>query len=165
MLKNLAILFITLLIGLMNCQSRERASEATNDYFVEEMLLAVNNLRVKGCKCGETYMKPVKPLKWSTQLAEAAQRHAEDMAGKRHFSHTGSDGSTVAQRVTDAGYQWSFVGENIAYGYRSIEQVVAGWQKSAGHCRNLMKASYVEMGVARRGTYWAQAFAKPRVTK
>lgn len=161
MKQNLGILFLTLLTGFINCQWYEEKS----DYFAAEMLLAVNQLRVRGCYCGENYMPPVKPLKWNADLAQAAQRHAEDMSANRWFEHTGTDGSTVANRVSDTGYNWSAVGENIAYGYKSIEKVIDGWQKSEGHCRNIMKAAYVEVGVARIGNYWAQTFAKPRVTK
>jgi len=158
MTKNLAILFLTLLTCFINCQSYED----DNTYFAEEMLLAVNRLRVQGCQCGNTYMPPAKPLKWNEELAKAAMRHAEDMASHRWFEHTGTDGSNIAWRVSDTGYDWEAVGENIAHGYTSIAQVVEGWRKSASHCRNLMKASYVEMGVARVDDYWAQTLAKPR---
>jgi uncharacterized protein YkwD len=61
------------------------------------------------------------------------------------------------------------VGENIAAGQPTAEQVVAGWLKSAGHCANLMDPDFSEMGVAfavapQRGKaiYWAQLFATPR---
>lgn len=159
MLKKWSILFLTLLIGFSNYQ----ATDVSSDYFAEEMLLAVNQLRVQGCQCGDTYMPPVKPLRWNENLEKAALRHAMDMAENRWFDHTGTDGSSVAVRVSDAGYDWSAVGENIAHGYPSISKVVAGWQRSEGHCRNIMKAAYVEMGVVRVGNYWAQAFGKPRV--
>ena len=153
------IFLLTLLTGFINFQ----ATEEKSDYFAEEMLLAVNQLRVHGCHCGDTYMPPVKPLHWNADLEKAAQRQAADMSGNHWFEHTGTDGSTIAVRVSDTGYDWSAVGENIAHGYRLIQQVVDGWQKSEGHCRNIMKAAYVEMGVARVGTYWSQTFAKPRV--
>ncbi|MFN7120033.1 MAG: CAP domain-containing protein [Saprospiraceae bacterium] len=156
--KKLAILFITLLTGFLNCQS----SQDDNTYFAEELLLAVNRLRVSGCQCGDTYMPAVKPLQWNDELAEAALRHARDMADNQWFEHTGTDGSNIAWRVSEAGYDWEAVGENIAHGYKSIPAVVEGWRKSPGHCRNLMKAAYVEMGVARVGNYWAQTLAKPR---
>lgn len=156
----LAILFLTLFIGLLNCQW-------TSDgqlYFKEEMLLEVNHLRIRGCKCGENWMPPVKPLKWNTVLESASQRQADDMFQHKRMSHVGSDGSDVATRVTEAGYEWSAVGENIANGYENEAAVVAAWQKSPGHCKNIMKAAYTEMGVARSGNFWAQTFAKPRFT-
>ncbi len=158
MRKHLGILFITLLAGFINCQSYK----ADNTYFAEELLLTINHLRVNGCKCGSTYMPPVKPLQWSDKLAQAALRHASDMADNQWFDHAGTDDSNIAWRVSDTGYEWTAVGENIAYGYKSISSVVNGWRKSPSHCRNLMKAAYVEMGVARVGNYWAQALAKPK---
>ncbi len=157
--KNLAILLVTLLSGFLNCQGYTD----TDDMFEEELILVVNKLRVKGCTCGDVYMPPVKPLKWNENLQKASLRHAQDMKENHYFSHTGSDGSTVALRVTDIGYDWSAVGENIAHGYESIPEVVQGWKKSTSHCKNMMKAAYTEMGVARVHTYWAQTFAKPRM--
>ncbi|HIE39564.1 MAG TPA: CAP domain-containing protein, partial [Anaerolineae bacterium] len=44
------------------------------------------------------------PYGWSDLLAAAAQRHADDLAAHRLASHTGSDGSTPAQRIAEAGY-------------------------------------------------------------
>ena len=54
---------------------------------------------------------------------------------------------TPAQRVTLAGYVWSTTGENIAAGYRTPAEVVAGWIGSPGHCVNLMNPAYKHLGV------------------
>ena len=56
------------------------------------------------------------PLTWAPLLETAALRHINDMSDNGHFSHTGTDGSSVGQRVTDSGYTWRSVGENIAVG-------------------------------------------------
>ena len=52
---------------------------------------------------------------------QAAYRHSRDMADHDHFSHTGTDGSTLGARVDAAGYAWSGVGENIGAGYGSLQ--------------------------------------------
>ena len=57
----------------------------------------------------------------------AAARHSADMATNNFFSHTGSDGSTVAERSADAGFDTFPLGENIAAGYRSVRAVVLAW--------------------------------------
>ncbi len=126
------------------------------------ILQEVNDLRTKGCTCGSKRMPPVAPVTWNEKLAAAAQRHASDMARNGHFDHTGTDGSTNAQRVVQAGYQWRAVAENIAYGYQTPAAVVAGWVKSTGHCQNMMSAAYTEMGAAREGVYWVQTFGTAR---
>jgi uncharacterized protein YkwD len=107
-------------------------------------------------------MPPVAPVSWNADLEEAALRHAYDMQDNDFFDHTGSDGSDVSDRVSDTGYTWQTVGENIAWGYRNISSVFSGWKDSPGHCRNMMNANFSQMGSARIGDYWVQDFARPR---
>jgi uncharacterized protein YkwD len=54
------------------------------------------------------------------------------MVANNYFSHTGSDGSSMATRVNATGYAWSSLGENIAAGYSGIDAVLAGWMASDG---------------------------------
>ncbi|MGW0584190.1 CAP domain-containing protein, partial [Streptomyces sp. NPDC002920] len=72
------------------------------------------------------------PVTLNAVLAKAAQAHSEDMAAHQNMSHTGSDGSSPGDRITRAGYNWSTYGENVAYGYATPEQVMAGWMSSPG---------------------------------
>jgi uncharacterized protein YkwD len=97
-------------------------------------------------------------------LTKAAQEHSEDMAAHRNMSHTGSDGSSPADRITGAGYRWSAYGENVAYGYDTPEQVMAGWMASSGHRANILDCGFKEIGVglAQPGSYWTQDFAAAR---
>ncbi len=133
------------------------------------VLELVNEARASPRRCGRTRFAAAPPLRLSETLQRAALDHARDMASHGNLSHAGSDGSTHAQRATRAGYPWRVVGENIAAGQPTAEQVVAGWLKSAGHCANLMDPDFSEMGVAfaiapqdGKGIYWAQVFGAPR---
>ncbi len=88
---------------------------------------------------------PQPPLAWSDQLAQAAQGHSQDMATNQFQSHTGSDGSTAAQRIQQAGYtNASSTGEN-AYAYASsvdqaMEAFLIDWGvPSDGHRNNLLQ--------------------------
>jgi uncharacterized protein YkwD len=90
------------------------------------------------------------------------------MAGLSFFSHTGSDGSQVAERARRSGYAWRSVGENIAAGQMTAEAAMQGWIKSPSHCANLMQPGYTEMGLAfavnpqsESGVYWVQVFGLP----
>lgn len=156
----LSTFVLSLALSFMSCTPNEEIT--INSQFQTEFVKAVNALRTEGCKCGTTKMPPVTPISWNDQLAEAAQRHANDMAKNKHFDHTGTDGSSSAQRISDAGYKWRSVGENIAWGYQDIEAVIAGWVKSKGHCENMMSADFTEMGAAQNGTYWVQTFGRSR---
>jgi uncharacterized protein YkwD len=122
------------------------------------LLQLVNDARKKGCNCGNTYYAPAPALTWNDQLEKAAFNHSNDMFRNKYFSHTGSDGSGSGERINDAGYSWRYYGENIAQGYPTEKEVVAGWLSSPGHCSNIMSKNYKEMGVARVGDYWTQDF-------
>ena len=68
------------------------------------------------------------------------------------------------------GYQEKLVGENIAYGPKTAEEVVQGWLDSPGHCENIMDPRFAEMGIAfaagrasRRGLFWVQLLVAPKV--
>lgn len=106
----------------------------------------------------------VAPLSWCGTLAWAAQAHSADQATRSTMSHTGGDGSDLATRANRSGYLgWSTLGENVAYGYRSVSAVMAGWMGSAGHRANLLNGSYTHVGfglaLSAGGTlYWTQDF-------
>ena len=92
------------------------------------------------------------------------------MGDYNFFSHTGSDGLTVGDRVVNGGYDWSAVGENIAAGQQTIDIVMAAWLDSPGHCANIMDSAYTEFGAASYSVngsdypiYWTQVFARPRI--
>ncbi|MET7609285.1 CAP domain-containing protein [Streptomyces avermitilis] len=104
------------------------------------------------------------PVTLNAKLSKAAQDHSADMASHKNMSHTGSDGSDPGARITRAGYIWSSYGENVAYGYSTPEQVMAGWMSSPGHKRNILDCGFKEIGVglAQPNSYWTQDFGTAR---
>jgi len=131
--------------------------------FKDDFLRLINKTRAAGCKCGGDYMPPAPPMIWNNDLEKAADGHAHDMYKRNYFSHTSKDGRSMETRIVTAGYIFkgfkSFaIGENIAFGQTSIEEVMAGWFKSEGHCRNLMNPDFREVGVAEYNKYWVQDF-------
>ncbi|MBS1529622.1 MAG: CAP domain-containing protein [Bacteroidetes bacterium] len=131
--------------------------------FKKEFLDRINEARHKGCNCGDVYMPPAPPLVWNDDLEKAAIDHAQDMYYRNYFSHTSKDGRTMSDRVINAGYTFKgyktfTVGENIAEGQMTIDEVMDGWLKSPGHCKNLMNPSFKEVGVAQFNQYWVQDF-------
>lgn len=133
------------------------------------VLQLINDARSKPRRCGGKPFPAAPPLTLDAQLEQAALTHARDMARKGVMSHNGSDGSTPAERATRAGYKWRLVGENVAMGQTSPEEVVESWLSSPGHCANIMEPQFTQMGVAyavdsssEGGIYWAQVFGVPR---
>jgi uncharacterized protein YkwD len=132
-------------------------------------LQLVNEARARGAQCGSQSFGPAPPLTLSGTLAGVAFGHATDMAVHDYFEHQDLSGQSPADRVRAAGYSEKLVGENIAYGPKSVEEVVTGWLASPGHCRNIMDPHFVQMGIglapgraARHGLFWVQLLAEPR---
>ncbi len=116
--------------------------------FEEVMLARINAVRAEPQVCGSTNFPAVPSVTWSTKLQTAAELHSVDMTTYNFFSHTGSDGSSVSSRADAQQYEWSAIGENIAAGQNTAQEVVEGWLSSDGHCRNLMNSYYTQIAVA-----------------
>jgi uncharacterized protein YkwD len=99
------------------------------------------------------------PLMVDDRLTVAAQGHSDDMAANDYFSHTGLDGSTAQDRAEAAGFTGP-VGENIAAGQTTAEDVMAAWMASEGHRSNVLNCDYTVIGVGLNedGWYWTQVF-------
>ena len=88
----------------------------------------------------------VASLQLAEQLQSAAKIRAEEISlVTSHTRPDGSDFSTVLQS------KWGS-GENIAAGYDSTDNVVAGWMDSPGHRRNILDGNFKYLGV---GYYYA----------
>lgn len=112
------------------------------------------------------------PLNPNPQLTQSAQGHSQDMADHNFMGHNGSDGSSPFDRMHQAGYQFSFAGENVAAGYATPESVMDGWMNEApdstghrGHRENILSPNYHDIGIGyafgqatQFGRYWTQDF-------
>ena len=134
-----------------------------------EVLALVNEVRSQPRLCGRQRFDAAGPLRPNPLLDHAAAAHARDMARHGYLEHRGRDGSSPADRAVRSGYRWRSVGENIASGQTTAEEVVRQWTGSPEHCANLMNADFVDMGIAfaverdsPQGIYWAQALGRQR---
>lgn len=133
------------------------------------ILSLVNEARAQARSCGSERFAAVGPLGWDSRLEDAARTQSADMAANNFFSHTGSDGSNVGERMTRAGYDWRGYAENIAAGQDDHEDAIQGWLNSPGHCRNLMSTTSQDIGMAcvsnadsQYRHYWTQVFGVQR---
>ncbi len=128
--------------------------------FTAEVLRLTNEFRAKN---------GLNPLVANDELDATATAHSKDMADQDYFDHTGQDGSKPWDRAETFGYEARSMGENIAAGYRTPEQVVQGWIDSPGHRANLLNESFTELGVGYHllendtgsvnyQRYWTQVF-------
>ena len=74
-----------------------------------------------GLAAGTITTAAKQPLAPQQQLITAAGLHSQDMLDRDYFSHTTLGvGTTFSQRVTNQGYIWSLVAENIGYAAKTI---------------------------------------------
>lgn len=141
------------------------------DQYQADLIELINIARSEAQMCGDDHYEATAPVTYSCTLEGAARTHSVDMETHNFFSHTGSDGLTVGNRVTATGYEWSIVGENIAAGYDSPASVTAGWLASPGHCRNIMDPRFKEFAAVRidstsasndYSNYWTSVYGTPR---
>jgi uncharacterized protein YkwD len=130
----------------------------------------VNAARAAGRRCGGKYFAPAGPLALDHALTKAALEHSRDMAEHDAFDHRGHDGSTPSVRVERAGFgAHRIVGENIAAGAMTPNQVTEGWLASPAHCENIMDSRFTLIGIAyaenlhtASAVFWTQDFAARR---
>ena len=72
------------------------------------------------------------------------------MARHDYFEHEDLSRHTPADRVRAIGYQEKLVGENIAYGPSTADEVVKGWLDSPGHCENIMDPRFAALRAAKQ---------------
>lgn len=113
-------------------------------------------------------------LTYNPLLTLAAYRHSEDMALHGFLLHTGSDGSTIPDRLRAVGYHFSTWAENITWYAPTPEQAVDDWFNETppndGHRRNILGCTLREVGIGYyyaphdavgAHNYWTEDFGSP----
>ncbi len=112
------------------CQYSENAA------YINELLSLINAERTKA---------GVPALSLNPQLGAAAQGHSVDMACSNFLSHSGSNGSTIGQRIAAAGYSPSYYVEIIAIG--TPQDALAQWNDDALHRNAMLDPKATEIGI------------------
>ncbi len=87
-------------------------------------------------------------LKHNRILDWAAKKKAEDMLRGNYFSHTSPEGIKPWHWFKQAGYNYTFAGENLAMNFIEAEDAVAAWLNSPSHRDNILSKNYEDTGVA-----------------
>lgn len=102
-------------------------------------------------------------------LQEVARAKANDMAKNEYFAHTSPEGITPWHWFREAGYTFSFAGENLAVNFSDSFDVTQAWMVSPLHRANILNLNFTEIGIAtakgmyrgRETTFVVQVFGKP----
>lgn len=131
---------------------------STSSSYATEIANLINNARAQN---------GLAPLAVNAQLTAAAQAHSIDMACHGFIGHTGSDASSVNQRVAAAGYSASRSSE-IIYGSGYPQTAFDWWMNDQIHRNEILSPNATEMGVGYAyaagtalGGYYTVDFASP----
>ncbi len=130
--------------------------DATMDSEEQAFLVLINNYRAQN---------NLPPLVASYMLTKASAWKSKDLGTNNYFAHDDLS-RTWVQRIRDCGYGFNTsLGENIAAGYTTAQQVFDGWKSSPGHNANMLGANYTSIGIGRfyvagstYGWYWTTDF-------
>ena len=89
-----------------------------------------------------------------TSLAQTALAHSEDMYSFSQLSHSGSDGSSFADRIIAADYEGSPFGEVLCYGCSTPDAAITAWLMSEPHAAMLLDSRPSDLGVGYFEGYW-----------
>lgn len=150
------ITYIALLTGCGEDNPLEPDDALDESTYAQQVVELTNEIRVAN---------GFAPIKLQAELVTAAQWMVQDMADYDYFDHTDRLGREPHERVYYFGYIGNYVGENIAAGQRTPDDVMAAWMDSPGHRANIINPNYREIGVGyvnQSGSvyqrYWAQNF-------
>jgi uncharacterized protein YkwD len=105
-----------------------------------------------------------------THLWSVAGSYAKYMADRDFFGHDAPNGSTSHSRVANSGYPGDFLGECLAAGQETPEQVVTAWKGSPGHDAILRNPAARHVGIGYFNdasemdtyhTYWVLVIGEP----
>lgn len=131
------VIGLGLFIGNQNPTTKNGVLAYATEMNISTLLSSTNQQRVD-------HRQP--ELTLNDSLTRAAQAKANDMATRNYWSHSTPEGDEPWTFVSDAGYEYSKAGENLAYGFNSSQETVSGWMSSPSHKKNLLDASYIDVG-------------------
>jgi len=128
---------------------------------MEGLLVLHNKYRSEykgGFKSWFVKNQQLQPLTLDTKLMLYAQDHAERMTLNGKLKHS--------SKLKGLGFD--SVGENIAFGQKSTEEVMNSWMNSRGHKKNILGSAFNKMGYsfmhdAGGRIYWCVVFGEKKV--
>ena len=138
-------------VGDNNC------TYSTNDGYVQTLIDLINQARADVGRA---------PLTVNEQLTAAAQAHSLDMACNNFMHHSGSDGSWIGDRLSQAGYPFSYYLEILAIGLP--QDALNQWRTNKDHWDAVLNSRVTEIGAAyvyskfsSYGSYWTVDMGGP----
>lgn len=82
------------------------------------------------------------------QLSHAAFLKAQNMFAGQYWAHIAPDGTTPWHWFGEAGYNYSYAGENLAKNFTTADAATTAWMASPEHRANILDTHYTQVGFA-----------------
>lgn len=82
------------------------------------------------------------------RLTASAKAKAQDMLQQGYFDHTEPNGQSPWHWFKEAGYIYSYAGENLGIHFNDADAIQKAWMESKTHRANILNDKYSEIGVA-----------------
>jgi uncharacterized protein YkwD len=104
------------------------------------------------------------PLVWNDEVAAVAQAHSQDMVDRNYRSHINPEGENCGARLTEAGIERNWWGENLCWGFSNASSAFNFWINSDGHRANIERSNFTHHGVGKVNDVWTHVFIEARTT-
>lgn len=136
------------------CRVTVKAASNKNRSYAKKVLELVNKERTKA---------GLGTMVLDDSLCNVANIRAKEIT--EVFEHTRPNGSSCFTVLKENNISYRAVGENIAAGQSTPEEVMKGWMNSPGHRANILSEDFNKLGVGyvtagdAYGHYWVQIFS------
>lgn len=89
----------------------------------------------------------IRSLDGEIKLFSSANNKSLDMVEKGYFGHISPDGKRLRDFLQEVDYNYRVAGENLAVGYRNVDDLIMAWKKSPKHYDNLVDKDFKDIGI------------------
>lgn len=115
---------------------RTDTSNTFRDAMEEMMVHLINQTRAAEGLNALTYTPAYNPI---------ARKHSADMIANDYFGHLDPNGDNARNRLNDGGLNFSYYGENLAYGHYSPIYAHEALMNSEGHRKNILHEDFTHV--------------------
>jgi uncharacterized protein YkwD len=87
-------------------------------------------------------------LRLDARLNQSASLKAQNMFAEDYWAHVSPSGIQPWYWFQQAGYGYSYAGENLAKDFDTTSGAIDGWMNSPGHRANILNTHYTDVGFA-----------------
>jgi len=126
-----------------------RTGDGNYTWKMETRMLQLINIERRKHWLESTFAKP---LVWDEDVARVAKKHAIDQLLNNFIGHKSSNGDDLTTRLLKDHVNFEICGENVARGYRTVEEVISALMDEPmlrqNHRKNILNSNFMSVGIS-----------------